>query len=301
MKNNPYEIFSNFILRTPIYSITRYKSFTSGKCVSDKQIKELYNDPIFVEAIYLASPSLYQEFKKWVNNDIAPEKVEKLKLSILKYFSRMSSRCTPYGLFAGCSVGSFSNESNIILKKADKHERHTRLDMNFLVALSQSLAKDNNVKNKLLFFPNSSIYNIGNKLRYVEYYYNSGFRHHNVVAIDFSFYLEKILDKAASGSTIEDLVSVLIDDDITEDTAYNYICDLIENQILISELEPSVSGNEFIMQIEDILKRSFSQNELPIFKIINIVNKNLSELDVKIGNDLDKYLKIEKSIVQTNR
>lgn len=99
MKKNPYDLFPNFVLRTPIYSLTKYNTFTSGKNISDEQIKDLCNDPIFMEAIYLASPALYLEIEKWLhdkNSNI--EKIEKLKLSILKYFSRMTSRCTPYGL-----------------------------------------------------------------------------------------------------------------------------------------------------------------------------------------------------------
>lgn len=301
MKNNPYDLLPNFILRTPIYSLTKYNALTSGKSITDEQLKNLCNDSIFIEAIYLASPALYSEMKKWANNEISNvEKVEKLKLSVIKYFSRMTSRCTPYGLFAGCSLGVFADETNIIIEQAQNHNRHTRLDMNYLVSLSQSLAKDDIIRNRINFFPNSSIYKLGDKIRYVEYYYQNGQRKHNIVAIDTSKYLEIILDKANYGSTINELMSLLIDDDITEEIAFEFVWDLIQNQILISELEPSVSGTEFILQIKNILNEKFSLEELQLPNTLNLIDKGLKNLDRKIGNDLENYFEIEKIITEMN-
>ena len=301
MKNNPYDLLPNFILRTPIYSLTKYNALTSGKSITDEQLKNLCNDSIFIEAIYLASPALYSEMKKWANNEISNvEKVEKLKLSVIKYFSRMTSRCTPYGLFAGCSLGVFADETNIIIEQAQNHNRHTRLDMNYLVSLSQSLAKDDIIRNRINFFPNSSIYKLGDKIRYVEYYYQNGQRKHNIVAIDTSKYLEIILDKANYGSTINELMFLLIDDDITEEIAFEFVWDLIQNQILISELEPSVSGTEFILQIKNILNEKFSLEELQLPNTLNLIDKGLKNLDRKIGNDLENYFEIEKIITEMN-
>ena len=301
MKNNPYGLLPNFILRTPIYSLTKYNALTSGKSITDEQLKNLCNDSIFIEAIYLASPALYSEMKKWANNEISNvEKVEKLKLSVIKYFSRMTSRCTPYGLFAGCSLGVFADETNIIIEQAQNHNRHTRLDMNYLVSLSQSLAKDDIIRNRINFFPNSSIYKLGDKIRYVEYYYQNGQRKHNIVAIDTSKYLEIILDKANYGSTINELMFLLIDDDITEEIAFEFVWDLIQNQILISELEPSVSGTEFILQIQNILNEKFSLEELQLPNTLNLIDKGLKNLDRKIGNDLENYFEIEKIITEMN-
>nr|WP_315029498.1 lantibiotic dehydratase family protein [uncultured Chryseobacterium sp.] len=301
MKNTPYTLFSRFILRTPIYSLTKYHSVTSGKNITDEQIRELCNDPIFMEALYLASPAFYSEVEKWLENKNSNiEKVEKLKLSLLKYFSRMTSRCTPYGLFAGCSVGHFSETTDITMEPAEKHDRHTRLDMNYLVSLSQDLAKNDTLKNKIKFFPNNSIYQIGDKMRYVEYYYQNGYRNHDIVAVDSSSYLKLILDRANNGATINELMEILIDDDITAEIANEFICDLIQNQILISELEPSVAGAEFISQIQEILKKTLSFDELRSFNALETIEKKLNHLDGKMGNEIDHYFEIEKWVAQMN-
>ena len=172
--NNPYDNFDNFVLRTPLLPLNFFQKLTAQDTVSQDQIKEVFKNPVVSEAIFLASPSLYFEALKWAED---PEKDnQKLAYSILKYISRMSSRCTPFGLFAGCALGTISkdpdhNEKELELNKPEENKRHTRLDMNYLVALSQDLIRSENIKKQLLFYPNTSIYKTVNQLRYVEYKY----------------------------------------------------------------------------------------------------------------------------------
>ncbi|MFP3541212.1 lantibiotic dehydratase, partial [Pseudomonas sp. SIMBA_044] len=83
-------------------------------------------------------------------------KIEKLKYTLLKYLSRMSSRCTPYGLFASCSIGLISSETEIQLDDPSQYRRHTRLDMNFMVSYYYELLKTDEIKNALKLYPNSS-------------------------------------------------------------------------------------------------------------------------------------------------
>ncbi|WP_422089455.1 lantibiotic dehydratase family protein [Tenacibaculum ovolyticum] len=298
-KKNPYQAFDNYILRTPLLSLSEYISSTSEEKISEEKIKEYCDVPEINEAIFLASPSLHSEIKRWKKGEIKDViKREKLKYSVLKYFSRMTSRCTPFGLFAGCTIGKFENENDIRLNDIDKHFRYTRLDMSFLVALSQNLIKNKEIKKQLLFYPNSSLYKIDNKIRYVEYYYKDSKRFHDVVAVDDSVYLSKLITKASSGAYINELVGLLVDEKISKEDAFTFVNDLVSNQIFISELEPSVSGDEFMSQIINVLRKLKGTER--ILLILNEIQAKLKEIDLLIGNHEEKYIELSNIVKKLN-
>lgn len=108
----PYSPFNNFILRTPLYALDFAKKLTKKEDVSDDEIISFCNNSVISEAIYIASPPLYYEMQKWLKGEIgsgkkAEKKIVKLKAGLMRYFLRMSTRCTPFGLFAGFTTGSW--------------------------------------------------------------------------------------------------------------------------------------------------------------------------------------------------
>jgi hypothetical protein len=68
---------------------------------------------------------------------------------------------------------------------------------------------------------------------------------------------------------------------------------LIDNQVLVSELEPNVSGRDFLDTLISVLSRIEAKNETSV--LISIKNK-LTELDLKIGNQVSLYSEIEDLI-----
>ncbi|WP_338648515.1 lantibiotic dehydratase family protein [Flavobacterium sp. KS-LB2] len=294
---NPYKIFNNYVLRSPLFSFSEYKKFTSQKTISDRNFKILCQNKIFREALFLASPSFFKEMDKWVEGEIEDsDSSSKIKSTILKYYSRMSSRCTPFGLFSGCSVGEFDESTHIELDNVVNYKRHTRLDMHYLVALSQDLIKNVKIKSEILFYPNTSAYEAGDKLRYVEYSYVNGIRKHDMMAVDSSEYLDRILDKAKEGCLLIDLAKELVAEDITLSDAIEFIEALVENQLLISELEPSVSGPEFLDQICSVLKKIKNESVQEIYNCLIIANQKIKILDSTIGNDPNAYLEISEHL-----
>ncbi len=286
-----YTPFNKYVLRVPLFSFSFYKELTKDLIITDDKFKSICEDKIVKEALFLATPTLYFEIEKWLNNKIENKKdIEKIKHSVLKYVSRMSSRCTPFGLFAGNSVGSFSNETQIKLNKKQDNSRRTRLDMNYLVALSQDLLKQENIRNQVLFYPNSSIYELGNQIRFVEYNYIKGRRNHNIAAVENSQYLQKILIAAKKGILKLDLINLLVDDEIDNNMADDFIEELINSKLLINELEPSVSGDEFLEQTISVLAKKDKTED--IVNILNQVGLSLKKMDTKLGNDSEEYIKL---------
>jgi hypothetical protein len=290
-----YDSFPNFVLRAPLLSFSFFEELTSKQNISDDDLKKLFDKAEIKEAIFLATPVLFNELEKWLANKITDrDKIEKLKYSLLKYISRMSSRCTPFGLFAGCAVGKFDIETNIILDNISNNKRHTRLDMNYLVALSQNLAKIENIKKQIMFFPNTSIYKSGSQLRYVEYEYINNIRQHNIMAVEDSIYLQKIFKASEKGMSMIEIINLLVDDDNSFEEVSDFVEELISSQILISELEPTASGQEFLGQVKSVLlKLKDTQEQL---NIINYVEAKLLEIDKLIGNHTGEFIEISHCV-----
>jgi lantibiotic biosynthesis protein len=281
----------HIIFRTPRLPLKH--SFT------DFKPDDLLDDPSFREAIYLASPVLHAECLKYKEGLIKdPKEAQKLRSSLLKYLLRMSSRCTPFGLFSGCSVAQWSdNENNpILLQGPNRIKRNTRFDMHYLCALAQYLVNCSGIKEHLLFYVNSSMYRIGTEWRYVEYQYIDGKRNHHISSVLSSPYLDKVIQEARNGVDFQQLLASLSGDDITEDEALLFINELIQSHILVSELEPAITGQEFIYQLMKVLKRIYTdhQNE-GVAEIINILQQAdtlLQQADANMNNDATIYKQI---------
>ncbi|WBA44278.1 lantibiotic dehydratase [Hymenobacter canadensis] len=209
----------------------------------------------FMEAVYLASPALYEQCHKWQNGELTDShKVKKLRGSLTRYYLRSFSRCTPFGLFAGCGIVTWGKQSQIEVVP-ENATRHTRLDMHYLCALAHRLAAHPTSKSQLRYWPNTSIYRVGDELRYIEHQYRHGIRHHQISAVEGSAYLYQLLTAAQAGLQYSELIAVLSDEEDDQQHAAQFIDELIKAQVLVHELEPTVTGKEFFFRIQQVLTR----------------------------------------------
>ena len=95
------------------------------------QLKESFerqlHSAIFKEALFLGSPNLYDEFEK--TGELISEET---RLSLYKYFLRMSYRCTPFGMFSGVSAGTIGDSNSFVLPAQSTYHKHTRPDNHFI-------------------------------------------------------------------------------------------------------------------------------------------------------------------------
>lgn len=263
--------------------------------LSDKEFnfEKILSNSIFKEAIRLASPELYYQILKWEKGELkAPKLVEKLKLSILKYYTRMSTRCTPFGLFAACSHGSFKNNSKNTFPIIDNNiNRITKFDNTFLTLLLNELLKIDLIRDHLLFYPNTSLYRIGNHYRYVEYKTENSKRKYSLEGFQYDDAIENILIKFKNGEKISKVAYELADNVNSLEETKEFINILISNQILISELEINLTGKDSFLVILDRIEKVTSSSEL-LKKL-----KNLHNLIQKIDKNKKPQLNLYDEIV----
>jgi hypothetical protein len=160
------------------------------------------------EAVFLGSPELNAGL---VRGEAASETGDSVYArhralrSFVAYFARMCARATPFGLFAGCSVGAFGPRSHMTLPPVHDYQRHTRLDMDYLSALVMALETDPEVRSALRYTPNSSLYPAGGRLHYMESRIGTHGRSYHLVAVDQTPELTRTLANAADGRTLDDL------------------------------------------------------------------------------------------------
>ncbi|WP_281322199.1 lantibiotic dehydratase family protein [Flavobacterium aestivum] len=297
---NKYNVlpFQHYVLRTPLFPIAFYKEVLEN--YSQEHLLLQLENFYIREAIYLASPELIVALDKWKSNpsSISDKKKKALEISFLKYLARMSARCTPFGLFAGCTVGKIAEETNIILECPEFYARHTQFDMQFWVALLQNLAKRKEVIPLLKFYPNNSIYQLGDFYRYVEYKYIKTKREHSISAIRKSDLLALLLSQTKSGMTVHEMVNLLADDDSETEQALEYINQLIDFQFLVSELDGTVTGNDDWNSIFAIL------NKIPALKkdceLLQRIQQQFAALDENLIPSEKKYENIKKGIQNLN-
>jgi lantibiotic biosynthesis protein len=235
--------FSHYILRTPAFAIDSYLNLLNN--YSEATLLSQLDNAYIKEALLLASPELYTALCKWQENPTAlgNDKQKSLAITLLKYLARMSTRCTPFGLFAGCTVGEISTATNILVDSPNNFTRFTQFDMHFWVGMLQEYTKRKEVRAQLTFYPNNSIYVIGDFYRYIESKFVDKKIEHTIAALRKSDLLDELMLDAKSGTTITQMLSLLADDDSEKEEALDFIHELIDYQFLTSNLDATVTGS----------------------------------------------------------
>ncbi len=247
--------------------------------------------PDVLEALFVASPDLVASIPRWIS---APdsEKGQRTELALVRYFSRMCHRPTPFGLFAGHSLGRAGSETRLVLGGKSSWTRKSRLDMTYLCGLASALAKDLEVRGAVLLRPNTSLYRLGERLRYGEIRENDGRRMVHLVSVRENASLTQTLEKARNGADAETLARALASPEVTMEEAAAFIHQLVDFQLLVPDLEPPTTGEEptwcMIRTLLNLVPA------LPIAEGLERAARALGHLDVLgLGNDPKAYEDVE--------
>ncbi len=294
LMNGHYQFHPKLVLRTPQFPLSA--SLTSGNW------QELLKDKRFMEAVYLASPVLHAACRKLLEGEESDARaIKKMQQAILKYYTRMYSRCTPFGLFSGCAVANWNTGDTKLVLDQDQLYRHTRFDMHYLCALAQYLAGATGIKEKLGFTRNSTLYTIGDEVRYIEYYYQEGKRVHKISSIQRTEYIDRVLLAATDFKRIEELATQVVDAEISTEEVKEFIHGLIDAQVLVSELEPAITGPEFIFQLKSILGKLEADDQGMLSVLIDFLKgiaDRLKQLDTQCVNPAAAYEAIQEELVR---
>jgi len=297
-----------FVLRTPVLPIEEFLRImqAAGDRASSRAGLQRWLDRALVqEALWLASPEFLQSLDLW-QREPDSAKGQKLERALYRYLARMTARATPFGAFAACSVGRIADVTHLQLGPASQYRRRSRLDMEYLVALAESLTADPERRQHMSFYPNSSLHLAAGAYHHLRGRSQEFGRSYELVATEPTPFLDATLRRAASGATAQALANALVqeDSDIKLEEAQGFVGKLVETQVLVSDLAPPVTGQEpvdyMVRQLRQAKQTDLADSLGAIARKLRALDQAEDQAETEAGSvaSLQSYSDISQSVAQ---
>ena len=232
---------SHVVLRMPImpYSILNNVLF------SDEKFERMITDNTFRNALFISSPDLACELDRYFSGKMTKKsKIERLVSGLSKYVERMSTRCTPFGYFASCATIELADNHNLLV--SNNIRENYRIDMLCLYNLAQILQSDNEILKKLHYRTNDTLLNVGNRYHYITRSYTPKGVQFQIKSVKRTPILRDVLRLCQRQISFEELIQkTLRIYDIELSALTDYVLTLIKSQLLISNIDPTVTGENY--------------------------------------------------------
>jgi lantibiotic biosynthesis protein len=208
------------------------------------RLRRAFSRPELAEALFVASPELAQRLPEWL---AAHEPDPKLDRTFVRYFARAAGRATPFGLFAGISLGCVGTVDAFRLEGLGGYYRRARLGMGALVRCLNALAAREEVRARLRYAPTSSLYRACGRIRFASLELDAELaraKAYPVVDVEPSPALEAALARAREGATLVEIAAAVSGPGIEPAEALDYARQLVESELLVPAWIPPVSGAE---------------------------------------------------------
>ncbi|RAJ76602.1 thiopeptide-type bacteriocin biosynthesis protein [Chitinophaga dinghuensis] len=240
------ELLDRFFIRIP-----QNKFPTTADAVN---VDDFIHQHDFINSLQVANPALYEMMAAYKKGNLKDaRKVQKLKKSLHNYMLRTATKSTPYGLFTTIAHGSWQEETTNTYYTPAQKNIIANLDAEVIQAIVNKLLQHQNISRQLRYFSNNTLYQNNGKYRYYERSQQGGQSIYKLSSVDDSEILTDILLVAANGATITTIIQDTILHQYPLTDAVEFIESLIQEQLLVSELNLTLSGTPNLDRIIAIL------------------------------------------------
>lgn len=268
-----YKVNKDFLVRTPL--------------LANNRNDDNAHDSTIRTAIAVGSPSLFSRMDS---------ESEKTKSAVRRYYNRMKSRCTPFGMFAGVSSAQFDKTTDL-QREPIAIDTVSMPDMSWLIPVLLRIEQSESIKSALKFSRNPELLIRQDRVCLVQK--SSGIsgstQKSNLKATPA---LIKAITLASNPITIVELASALhLEFGGTLDSATRLCNQLIQNNFLLSELRIPLSDWH---TLEKKLFELADRNDAPelLLSVLSLLNK-LKQWDESKSKDAQEYLDILEEFRQT--
>lgn len=322
MPIEPSKYSSPFIiLRSPLFPyktlLDAYNQGLDEKSFLLELVAFFEKNELAKKALYVGSPSLFREFSTFLESSgtLDAKKEKKLADSLLKYFIRMTTRSTPFGMFAGSSITNIQNNSFNLSDKIDvtiedQVKLKKSISMDFWMKLYLKVTSIPEVQNSLSYSKNTTLNKKSNVWKYTKIdLLNSG---NNTESFNLpnNAILEEVIATTEISSTLQEISDLIVNQGFEEAEANGYIQELISAQVLIDELFPNVTGENYTdFLLNESIKLTTTvlpdlHEELVKLKKWLYSNNNPQDFSIeeseKVIDDLSRILDSKDSIDSTS-
>jgi thiopeptide-type bacteriocin biosynthesis protein len=298
-----------FVLRTPLlpFDVLSHWNDQCGSCDATHRDEKTYeavcehsrhylsnlcSTPEIREAIWIASHDLYKALICQTAGH--SNKVER---SVTKYLFRMAGRPTPFGLFAGCSIGTIATQTDLTLSPLSAYRRHCRVDHGYLYAIGEQLRSHPDTRARTPFHVNTSLYTNATQVKYAEAHSTATGRVFSLIAADRDPFLDSVVEFGRSGPhLLSEFARVLMADGVVaEPEALSYLHELVDAQILEGHFAPALTSDD---SLHDMLAMSQSTGLVSeTVDHLTHVRSLLIDLNVApIGQGCERYAAIDEAL-----
>jgi len=218
-----------FFLRTPLLPWAFASSLGTDDDVWVKTSK-----PEFRFALQVATAELPQAIERQDRGAL---------VAVTRYLARAAGRATPFGAFAGGSVGTFGTKSCLTIPPLTKYQTRMRLDGEFVQRLVDDLPRDPNAPLRV----NATLFESQGEHRFVAAKRRGGRRAYALVTAATDHALDVVVAGAREKLTSRQIAERLkgIDPDVTIEDAEAYVQQVLESNLVeLAEQVPTIGLNQ---------------------------------------------------------
>lgn len=208
--------------------------------------------PLVREAIFIASSALVASLSRPEQN--SPRKLRQLYSSVLRYTVRMSSRTTPFGLFAGVGQIDIGDYTALPLGAVDTWRHHSRLGMEWLLEWIKLLESDPSIQSSLVYTYQPIVVRIGNRYHFEHWDENDNLTTTSVIVTPG---IEKLIEKTRKGKKYATLFKQMLAElpDATPETMSAFLNKFAKYGIIRSSLYPPLTCADPASYVAGCLER----------------------------------------------
>ncbi|GCE29462.1 lantibiotic dehydratase [Dictyobacter alpinus] len=267
-----YHATGTFLVRVPAFSLavflqltTRHifcetseegnedEAFAEGVQHGYEQVRLLMmTSSFFRVAVSLASQDLVQGFFRLHQDPVSPARMKRVYSRLMRYLVRMSTRATPFGLFAGVALGTITDTTQLTLEQHALGHVHVRPDIGWLSAFLREREQQPHAPAQMCLMVNSTAQVVGNRvlLSSVDEGGNTANETLSLRAIPL---VRRVFEIARYPLCYTDLVTALSHafPRLPESQIHLVLKQLWDAHVLMSTLHPPLTGGEpltFVLQ-----------------------------------------------------